>query len=178
MPAISWEAVVNFGAPYQTATSGAAYTASTSITDISAAPQITLPANFYYPGQLLRLSASGIVSTTSAATLILGFYYGGVAGTALGVSATTAGNSTGNSVWNMSMLVRVLTVGSSGTVTALGQVFGAHATSPQIIPATSATGNTVTINTTTANAWTVGATWGTNNASTITVYDFVIEALT
>jgi hypothetical protein len=179
MPVQTWEAVVNSGAPYQT-TDGAAYTASTSATDVSPAPQITLPANYYYVGQVFRLTAFGLMSAASAPTLVLGFYYGGVAGTALCATVATTTQNTANTLWRAEALCRVRTLGSSGVINSVGWCTGIASTPATLtqMPATGATGNAVTVNTTTANAWTLGATWGTNNASTLTCYAFVLEQLT
>lgn len=179
MPVQTWESVVNFGAPYQT-TDGAAYTASTSATDVSPVPQIVLPANYYYVGQVFRLTAFGLMSGNSGINLTLGFYYGGVAGTALCATVATATNNTANQLWRAEALCRVRTLGASGVINSVGWVTGIAATAATLtqMPATGATGNAVTVNTTTANAWTLGATWGTNNAATLTCYAFVIEQLT
>lgn len=178
-PVQTWEAVYNAGAPYQT-TDGAAYTASTAATDVSPVPQITIPANYYYVGQIFRLTAFGVMSGNSGINLTLGFYYGGVAGTALAATAATASNNTANQLWQAYATVRVRTLGSSGVMNTVGWVTGIAATAATVtlLPATGATGNAVTVNTTTANAWTLGATWGTNNAATLTCYGFIIEQLT
>jgi len=63
---------------------------------------------------------------------------------------------------------------------ALGIVYlAATASTPVLMPTSSSSGNSVTINTTTANTWTCGATWGTSNTSnTITCYFFQLELLT
>src|SRR5258708_28110693 len=69
---------------------GPALNTSVTLTDISVAPQITLPANFLnYVGATLRLTAFGTFSNTGTPTLLLGFYYGGVAGVAPGAAGAT-----------------------------------------------------------------------------------------
>jgi hypothetical protein len=177
VPAQFWRAVLN--APGVGA--GTALANSTTLTDISPAPQLVLPANYLYVGQRLRLTANGIFSTTGTPTLLLGGYYGGVAGTLL---AATAANTTGSGAaswpWQLFLDILVKTIGSSGTVWCNGQVTLsttlAGAASFYNLPTTQT--QPITINTTTANALTVGAQWGTASASnTITCEDAYIEAL-
>ena len=178
----TWESVLNFEAPYST-TTGSAYASSSAATDVSPAPQYMLqPVGFMYVGQLWRFTAWGIYSTTGTPNLTIGFYYGGVAGTALAATAATAtGSSVSNLMWRAQMEMRVLSLGSSGTVTAFGLCHGiaATASTPVLMPVSSSTGNTVTVNTTTNEALTCGATWGASSASnTLTLYGFIIETLT
>jgi hypothetical protein len=176
LPAQFWTSVLNspgVGAGTPLAT-------STTLTDISPAPQLVLPANYLYVNQRLRLSAYGIFSTTGTPTLLLGAYYGGVAGVAL---AATAANGTSAGAasypWNMWLEIYVRSVGSSGTLWCNGMVnLGSSLTAfaGYAIPASQT--QPITVNTTTANAVTVGAQWGTSSASnTITCEDAYIAAL-
>lgn len=159
---------------------GTALANSTTLTDISPAPQLTLPANYLFVNQRLRLTAYGIFSSASAPTLLLGAYYGGIAGTAL---AATAANTIGNGTnwpWQLWLDIYVRSVGSSGTVWCSGQVAIATSLTQPATPYWLPSSQTmpVTINTTTANALTVGAQWGTPSASdTITCEDAYIETL-
>jgi hypothetical protein len=178
MPAQFWEAVLNspgLGA-------GANYTNSTTITDVSAAPQLQLPANFLYTGQSLRLTAFGTYQTSATTpTLVLGFYYGGVAGVALAASAavTVSNTATVNWPWRLEATATVRSVGSSGTIVAQGFLDIATsltAVTHAPIPATALA--TVTIDTTAAKALTVGATWGTAASTNILVcHQFLVEAM-
>lgn len=180
MPVQFWEAPLNAGSPYQT-TTGTPLANSSTASDISPAPQITIPANYYYPGQLFRLTAWGIYSTAATPNLTIGFYYGGAAGTALCATAATAtGSAVTNLMWYATATVRITSLGSSGTAVAFGLCtgIGATAATQVLMPISSASGNSVTINTTTANTWTCGATWGTSStANTITCYYYVLELL-
>jgi hypothetical protein len=173
--------VLNAGSPYQS-TNGTPLANSTTATDISPAPQLTVPANFYYVGQLWRARAWGIYSTTGTPNLTIGFYYGGAAGTALAATAATAtGAAVSNLMWHAEATFRVTSLGASGTILGFGLCHGiaATASTPVLMPTSSSSGNSVTINTTTANTWTCGATWGTSNTSnTITCYFFQLELLT
>jgi hypothetical protein len=178
MPAQFWEAVLNspgLGA-------GANYTNSTTITDVSAAPQLVLPANFLYTGQSLRMTAFGTFQTSATTpTLTLGFYYGGVAGTALVASAAlTAPNSaTVNWPWRMEATATVRSVGSSGTIITQGFIdIAASLTTLTHAPLPAIALATVTIDTTAAKALTVGATWGTAASTNILVcHQFLVEAM-
>lgn len=176
MPAQFWEAVLN--SPNNGA--GTAYASSTTITDVSAAPQLVLPANFMYPGQSFRLTAFGVLSSVSSATIVLGFYYGGVAGVALAANAAVTAAATATNVpWRLELTSTVRTVGSTGTIISQGFLdlgSSVSATTHLPIPATALA--TVTIDTTSAKALTVGATWGTNSASnTLTCHQFLVEAM-
>jgi hypothetical protein len=182
----TWVTLANANGTSQT-TTGTALANSTTITDISSGANSpgqafqTQPEQLY-PGQMLRFTAAGIYSTAGTPTLLLGVYYGGVAGVALAATAATASASgVANGIWTMSALARVLSTGTAGTIATLGSVLGIAATSanPVLMPATSATGNTVTIDTSIAKLITVGAQWGTASASnTITCYQWAIEYLT
>ena len=178
MPAQFWRSVLNspgVGAGTQLA-------ASTTLTDVSPAPQLVLPANYLYVGQRLRMTAYGIFTTASSSqgTLTLGGYYGGVAGTALAVTA--ANTPTASAVawpWQLWLDIYVRTIGSSGTVWCNGQVTLsttlAGAASFYNLPTTQT--QPITINTTTANALTVGAQFSSSTTNTLTCEDMYVEAL-
>ncbi len=182
----TWVTLANAGQSNAVNT-GSALTSSVSLTDISAGANtggqaFQLQPEQLYPGQALRFTAAGIYSTTSSPTLLVGLYYGGVAGTALAATAaTTTGSGVSNGIWLLEATARVITTGTTGTVSTLGQVTGIGATAgtPVLMPATSATGNTVTIDTSAAKLITVGAQWGTSaSANAITCYQWYIEYLT
>jgi hypothetical protein len=158
--------------------SGTALASSTSLTDISPAPQYTLP-YYLYVGQRIRLSAFGRFSTTATPTLLIGFYYGGVAGTALAAStAVTTGTATAWP-WRASYNFRIGATGASGTATGEGSVtIGTSLTAETGTPIPATNANPVTINTTTLQVLTCGAQWGSSSASnTITCEDFIVELL-
>lgn len=158
--------------------SGSAYASSTTLTDVSPTPNITLPANFLQPGMLLRLRAFGTFSNTSTPTLLLGFYYGAVAGTALAAtSAITTTTGATNWPFDLEYVGRVRTVGSSGTIMGKGWIDLATsltAVTRRPIPETALA--TVTIDTTAAKALTLGAQWGTSSSSnTLTCVHFDVD---
>lgn len=178
MPIQTWEALVG-NVPGVGA--GTALASSASLTDISPAPQIVLPANYLYENQRLRIKGYGIYSSTSTPTLLLGIYYGGVAGAnPLGASAANAvASGASNYPWKIQLEIYVRTVGSSGTVWCNGQVdVGSSLTAYTSYALPSSQTQPITINTTAANALTIGAQWGSNSSSnTITCEDFYVEAI-
>jgi hypothetical protein len=177
MPGMTWESLLN--SPQPTA-AGTALATSTTLTDISAAPQFVLPANFLTAGSALRLTACGVFSNTATPTLVVGFYYGGVAGVALAATnAFTTTTGATNWQWRAEVTVVIRTSGSTGTAWTQG-IFqnptSATATAQIPLPATAP--SAVTVDTTAAKAITVGAQWGTSSASnTITCHQILVESM-
>jgi hypothetical protein len=176
MPAQFWRSVLN--SPGVGA--GTPLASSTTLTDISPAPQLVLPANYLYPGQRLRMTGYGIFSNTSTPTLLIGGYYGGVASTALAATGSvTTVASAASWPWQFALDIYVRSTGSSGSVWANGTVnIGTALTGFTTLAIPNTQTQPITINTTTANALTIGAIWGTSSASnTITCEDLYVEAL-
>lgn len=171
----------NASVPPFASSDGTALASSTTLTDISAAPQIVLPANLLEVGMRIRLEAFCTFSTTGTPTLLLGFYYGGVAGSALAASsAVTTGSAAASWSVIMRYLGQVRAIGASGSIVGQGQLLlgtSLTAFSARPIPEVAAS-RTVAIDTTGAKALTVGAQWGTSSASnTITCNDFTVTLL-
>jgi hypothetical protein len=166
--------------PPLNATAGAAYASSVTLTDVSPAPQVILPANLLDVGQILRLKAFGVFSTTAAPTLLLGFYYGLVAGTALAASGAVAtGSGVTNVPWHLEYEGRVRSTGTAGTIMGAGFEYrGTAVNAGGFLPIPITALATVTIDTTTAKALSVGAQWGTSSASnTLTCHHFSVELI-
>lgn len=167
--------------PFKTA-DGTALNTSVTLTDISPAPQIVpAAAVMLESGMELELEAYGEFSTTGTPTLLLGFYWGGVAGIALAASTAITTTTTGAAwPWRLHYRGRIRTVGTSGQIKGVGQLFlgtSLTAMTPSWIPATQAL-RTVTVDTTgaSAKALTVGAQWGTSSVSnTVTCYDLSVD---
>lgn len=177
MPYQSW--ISSLSGPLATA-DGSALANSVTLTDISAAPQITIPANFLYPGAALRVTASGRFSTTATPTLLLGVYYGAVAGTALGTTgAITTTSGVTNVPWRLEALIICRTIGSSGSLFTQGMVHGISGTvGVSVVPIPASAPAAVTVDTTAAKTLTIGAQWGTSSASnTITLHQMLVETL-
>lgn len=177
MPGMNWAALLN--SPQQVA-AGAAYNTSTTLTDVSPAPQLTLPANFLGNGSALRLTACGTFSNTATPTLLLGFYYGGVAGVALAaIGATTTTTAATNWPWRIEATATVRSNGATGTIITQGFVdLATSLTAVTRIPLPATALATVTIDTTAAKVLSVGAQWGASSASnTLTCHQFLVESL-
>jgi hypothetical protein len=151
---------------------GTALNTSTTLTDITpgtATTGVVIPSNTLEIGSEIQLHAYGFFSNTSTPTLLLGFYYGGVAGAALAASgAITTVTAAASWPWQLYYRGRVRAIGTSGSIVGQGTLkMPASLTQFQAeyaIPITSAA-RTVTIDTTAAKVVTVGAQWGTSSAS-------------
>lgn len=164
--------------PFHTA-SGTALASSTTLTDISAAPNIVLPANLLEPGMELEIRGMGQFSNTGTPTLLIGIYYGGVAGVALAASSAIT-TTTGATAWPWMLEYRgvVRAIGSSGSINGQGVLrLGTALTAFTVRPVPEvAASRTVTIDTTTSKAVTIGAQWGTSSASnTVTCDDISVK---
>jgi len=185
MPAQFWESLLNSPNPG----AGPAYATSATLLDVSPGsanpaqtgqPAIVLPANFLYVGQVLRMTAYDVFSNTGTPTLLLGFYYGGVAGVALAATgATTTTTAATNWPFRMEMTSTVRSTGTSGSIISQGFVdLATSLTAVTRIPIPATALATVTIDTTAAKAVTVGAQWGTSSGSnTLTCHQFLVEAM-
>jgi len=179
----TWASLMNEGG-YSQLNTGTALNTSTSLTDISPGGNVAgqayqFNADYLQVGFQFLVYASGIVSNTSTPTLNLGLYFGGIAGTALattGALTTTSGLS--NTTWELEAKMRVDAVGTSGSIRTNGHVLGPifGTTTCVMIPASSSSGNNVTVNTGAAsNILTVGAQWSASSASnSIQVIEFAV----
>ncbi len=177
MPLMTWESLLN--SP-QNPAAGAAYNTSVALTDVSPAPQLVLPANFLQAGSALRFTAFGVFSNTATPTLLLGIYYGGVAGVALAASgATTTTTGATNWPWRLELTSTVRTNGATGTIISQGFLdLATSLTAVTRIPIPATALATVTIDTTAAKALTVGAQWGASSVSnTLTCHGFYAESM-
>jgi hypothetical protein len=138
-------------------------------------------------GTKIQCEAFGEFSTTGAPTLQIGGIYGAVPAAAGGTGFAQSGVITTGSgaaawMWHWNAWGIITTVGTSGVMYIHGildlgiSLTGVPATSP--CPTTAAA-RAVTIDTTVAKLWGLGAAWGTSSASnTITVDGFRVEIMT
>lgn len=153
------------------AADGTAYASSTTITDVSpggTAGAILIPGGSLDLGTIVKMGASFTASNTGTPTLLVGFYYGGVAGTALAAStAITTTTAMTNWRWEIYLEGVVQVVGTSGKFMPLrGHILvptSLTAWTMRPIPETALA--QVTIDTSAQKILTLGATWGTNSAS-------------
>lgn len=167
--------------PFHTA-DGTAYNTSTTLTDVSPAPSIVLPANYLEPGMRLEWVVFGRFSTTGTPTLTIGTYLGSGAiasGMALSVSAAlTTPSGVTNQTFRIEGNASIRTVGSgtAATAIAVSEISNITATATNMGPATAPV--TLGFDSTIANKIMVGATWGTNSASnTLTVHYFDVRSV-
>lgn len=182
MPAQFWESLLSATAPWSTS-DGSALANTTTETIISpSSPDFTFPANWFYPGAVLRVTAAGEISTTGSPTFTFQLRYGGVSGTSLiSTGALTQGTTQTRLAWRFEAIVACRSIGTSGTVVPEGLVTWNTTTSagttlavPQTIPSPA----TVTVDTTTAKALVLTGAWSAASASnTATCHQWLIESL-
>lgn len=164
------------------ATSDGTAVASTAAETI-AVPNVTIPANYMQDGRTIRITAFGELSTTGTPTIIFGFRWGGVAGTALAISdAITTTNNSSKLMWRVQMYITTRTNGSSGTLFATGDVTVDLTTSTQTTQVFGVAGNdtpvAATVDLTADTALSFTATWSASSSSnTLTCHNYYIESL-
>lgn len=159
---------------------GTALANSTTLTSISPVPDYTIPAGLLTVGSSFRVTAHGVFSTTATPTLLIGLYYGGVAGTALvASSAITTASSVTSVPWHLEYVFTCRATGTSGSLFGHGWLdLGTSVSAVTHYPLPMATNAAVTVDTTTAKSLVVGAQWGTASASnTITCHHLLVENL-
>lgn len=135
-------------------------------------------ANELKMGTHIEIEAVGEFSTTGTPTLQIGAIYGATAGAAGGTAlaqsgAITTGSGAAAWPWHYHALGIITGTGSSGVIYIHGILdLGTSLTafSPSACPTTAAA-RSVTINTTTANSWGLGAAWGASSASNQIIVD-------
>lgn len=164
---------------------GSAKNTFTSYQDVSPTPLPQSYANELKIGTKILLEAIGEFSTTGTPTLSIGFIFGATAGaaggTAVGQSgAITTGSAAAAWPWHIRYQGVVTAVGTSGVLYGSGILdLGTSLTAftPSAGPTTAAA-RSVTIDTTVAKLWGVGAAWGASSASnSITVDVFNVQIL-
>lgn len=158
----------------------AAYNTSTTLTDVSPVPQVTINAGTLETGQSIRVTARGKFSNTATPTLLLGLYWGGVAGTKLAaIGATTTTTAATNWPFQVDALLTCRSTGTSGSMETSGIVMlGTSLTAMTPIWMDASAIAPVTIDTTVNKTLTLGAQWGASSASnTLTVVQWCVEGI-
>lgn len=179
----TWQNVLD---PHPTAR-GTAKNTFTTYQDVAGATNGVLPMSFAHElkvGTRVHIEAWGEFSTTGTPTLQIGGIYGATpnaaGGTAFAQSAAiTTGSGAASWPWHFRAGGIVTATGSSGTlyiagVLDLGTSLTAISASP--CPTTQAA-RSVTVDTTAAKAWGLGAAWGTSSGSnsiTVDMFDVSI----
>ncbi|HEY9411126.1 MAG TPA: hypothetical protein VIP77_16220 [Jiangellaceae bacterium] len=167
--------------PFHTA-DGTAYNTSTTLTDVSPAPSIVIPANMLEVGSRLEFSAFGRFSNVATTpTLILGIYLSGgaiAAGNAIAATSaiTTFTAPVTNRTFRLEGNAQVRAAGSGTAAQILGALEISNVTSngTDMAPATAPTA--LGFDSTIANKVMIGAQWGASAAgNTLTVHYFGVR---
>lgn len=160
---------------------GTALANSNTLTDVSPVPQYTVAKGAFQPGMAIRCHGRLTFSATATPTLLLGIYWGGVAGTKIcAIGATTTGNGTNWPIIVDALITcRASALPSSTTIGGSGSVdLGTSLTAVTRIPMDASAFATVSVDSTVAKDITLGAQWGAASASnTLTVQQWVVEFL-
>ena len=145
----------------------------------SAQPTI-IPVNYLKAGTVIVTEAYGTFSTTATPTLVFGVYYGA---TVLGVnSALTTVSGAVTLDWHLrtTTTVRSAAVPTAVVTITQGELwYGTTLTAITQIPIPGAALATVNVDNSTANEWSVQATYGTSAAGNIVVlHGLFIEEIT
>lgn len=149
-------------------------TTETALTD-GGVGSLTLPANFFVVGRSLRIVGNGYHSNTNGDSLRIKVKLGSTV--LLDTGAQTSGTST-NDGFIINAHITCRTIGASGTVMAQGEYKEYTGTPSAHDTYELVNTSTTTIDTTTSQAISVTAQWGTASASdTITLTNFTVECL-
>ncbi|HKQ24103.1 MAG TPA: hypothetical protein VJT81_06640 [Burkholderiales bacterium] len=86
-------------------------------------PNVTIPANYMADGRVLRLRASGKLSTTGTPTITFAIRWGGVAGTLLATTeAITCASGAANTAWELDAIIQTRANGATGSLLVIGRV--------------------------------------------------------
>lgn len=159
-------------------------TAVTGTAEAIMVPDVTLPANYMYPGRVLRAYVSGKISNvvTTPGTITLRARWGGVAGTVLVASPAISQNiiAQTDDQWEAEFVLTCRTSGTSGSIITcghanMGNIIAASAGTTVLIPASS---NAVvsSLNLAAATALSLTATFSVN-LNSLTVAQYLLSSL-
>lgn len=136
-----------------------------------------VPGNTLNAGSQISVEAWGVMSNTATPTIILGIYWGGVAGTALAIStAKTTTTAMTNWEWHINWIGRCTGTGTTGAIIGSGYWFLPTSLTawtairfPETAPAS------VAVDTTIDKKVSIGATWSASSISnTITCHQMAV----
>ena len=146
-------------------------------------PNVTIPANYMSDGRLLRITASGKLSTTATPTITFALRWGGVSGTLLATTeAITNGSGVTNVNWSLNCRVQTRVNGSSGSLLVMGDVMvntGASSTVSSVFGVSGFDAPAaVTVDLTADTLLSITADWSAASASnTLTGMEYIGESL-
>jgi hypothetical protein len=144
-------------------------TATSIIGTLVSGQTLTFPADFWVAGKMEEIEVEGVLSNLITDSLLIDVTLGGTNISTSG--ANTLGSAYTNVRFKLTLKVKCETVGSSGTFRVTGEFRYTTALGVESVWSMTKVGTT-TINTTTALALDVKATWGAASASnTITSYN-------
>ena len=155
----------------------------TTTTETIIFPNVTVPANYLQDGRVLRITASGKLSTTGTPTITFALRWGGVSGTLIATSeAITCASGAANTMWFLEIMVQTRTNGATGTVVANGIATVNLTASTATHQAFGVSGfdapAAVTVDLTADTALSLTADWSASSASnTLTGMNYHIESL-
>lgn len=123
----------------------------------------TIPANSLRAGSVIKVRYQGIATATNSTdTLTIKLYIGGIAGTA--VLTGTATDVANNNIFAGEAMIVIRTIGSSGTLVAVGTHTDVPAASGTATHGICEITASTAIDTTTSKAVVASATWSSTNA--------------
>jgi hypothetical protein len=155
----------------QTSTASCTNTVTETTISSSGLGSLTLPANFFMVGRSLKFEAFGYHSSTGNPTITIKIKYGS---TVIATMTGSSGNGT-NNTFSLIGVTTCRTIGSSGLVFTQSALQELHSNGLRVGNNATAT---VTINTTTSNAISITAQWGTaNSGNNIHLTNFILTAI-
>ncbi len=170
----SWEELIN--------TIIADATAVTGTSETIMVPDFTLPANYMYPGRILRARLSGLISNvvTTPGTITFRARWGGVSGTVLVASAAMAQNTVAqtNDQCDAEFLITCRSSGSSGSLFTSGRAIRGNNPTAGLVDLIPASGNAVVsaLNLAAATALSFTAQFSVTGNS-LTVNQYTLESM-
>lgn len=132
----------------------------------------TISANSLTAGQVIRITAAGIISTLISVSLTLKVKFGSTVLCTTGAILLTNGISNGG--WRLQEELTVVSIGSSGSIETHGVTFLPSTVSPILLTNT----NPVTVNTTSSAILQISATWNVISVTnSLTLRQMLIETL-
>jgi hypothetical protein len=158
------------GVVYRNVAASTAHAASTTETLFDTS--YSIPANTLKAGSVIRIKFQGIATATTAETLLVKLYIGGLTGTAL--LTGTATDPANNDIFVGEATVVIRTIGASGPLVAMASGNIVPAATRVAVPVYQITAST-TIDTTAAQVVGVGADWSGSGSNSARLDILVVE---
>lgn len=166
------EAAVNGwlgGVVYSSVAASTAHTATT--TEALFDKQYSIPANTLKAGTVVKVRFQGIATSTTAETITVTLYIGGLTGTA--ILTGTATDPANNDIFTGEAMIQIRTAGANGTLVAVASGNIVPAATRVAVPVYQITASTA-VDTTAAQVIGVGCDWSGNSASNSSRLDIMV----